>query len=63
LIDRKIITITHCVSEEMVADFFTKPLQGKRFKIIRDVILNLTLLVDHRSVLVNSKKENDQPDL
>jgi hypothetical protein len=47
----------------MVADFFTKPLQGKRFKIIRDVILNLTLLVDHRSVLVNSKKENDQPDL
>jgi len=61
LIDRKIITITHCVSEVMVADFFTKPLQVKRFRAIRDVILNITPLVDHRSVLVNNKKEDDQP--
>jgi len=61
LIDRKIITITHCVSKEMVANFFTKPLQGKRFRAIRDVIVNITPLVDHRSVLVNNKKEDDQP--
>ena len=26
----------------MVADFFTKPLQGKHFKIMRDIILGFT---------------------
>jgi hypothetical protein len=60
LIDRKIISITHCVMEEMIADFFTKPIQGKRFRIIRDITLNLTHSFDHRSVLVNSAKEDDQ---
>jgi hypothetical protein len=52
--------LSHCVSEEMIADFFTKPIQGKMFKVIRDMILNLTPSVDHRSVLVNSTRENAQ---
>jgi hypothetical protein len=29
LIDRGILQVTHCVSEQMIADFFTKPLQGR----------------------------------
>jgi hypothetical protein len=41
LVDRGIIKVDHCVSEEMIADFFTKPLQGKRFQVLRDIILNL----------------------
>jgi hypothetical protein len=45
------------VSEEMIADFFTKPVQGKRFREIRDVILNLNPADEHRSVLVNSTKD------
>jgi hypothetical protein len=57
LLDRKIINLSHCVSEEMIADFFTKPVQGKRFREIRDVILNVNPPDEHRSVLVNSTKD------
>jgi hypothetical protein len=32
LIDRGILSIEHCASEEMIADFFTKPIQGTRFQ-------------------------------
>ena len=33
------ITIWHCPTLEMLADFFTKPLQGALFRKFRDVIL------------------------
>ena len=33
------ITIQYCPTEQMVADFFTKPLQGSSFKKMRDIIL------------------------
>jgi hypothetical protein len=33
------ITIRHCPTLQMVADFFTKPLQGSLFKKFRDVIM------------------------
>jgi hypothetical protein len=33
------IEIVHCPSEEMIADFFTKPIQGKRFSELRSVIM------------------------
>ncbi len=42
LIDRGVINVvSHCISEDMIADFFTKPLQGKRFDKFRDVILHV----------------------
>jgi hypothetical protein len=55
LIDRGIINVSHCVTNEMIADFLTKPLQGNRFKRLRDIILNIPLNheVEHRSMLVN----------
>jgi hypothetical protein len=34
LIERGIIKEEHCMSDNMIADFFTKPLQGKRFQIL-----------------------------
>ncbi len=59
LIDRGLITIEHCISEEMIADFFTKPMQGARFQIFRDLILNIPgSTLQYRSVLGNSDKEN-----
>jgi len=61
LIDRGIISILHCVSENMIADFFTKPLQGKRFQILRDLVLNIQSAVGHRSVLVNNNFEDALP--
>ena len=33
------ITIQYCPTEKMIADFFTKPLQGSLFRKFRDVIL------------------------
>ncbi len=57
LLERGIVSIEHCATEDMVADFFTKPIQGKRFQILRDVILNRNTEASpsqYRSVLGNS---------
>jgi hypothetical protein len=35
------VSIAHCPTEHMVADFFTKPLQGGAFRKFRDAILNV----------------------
>jgi len=57
LIERGVLSVNHCVSDDMIADFFTKPLQGSRFKKLIDVVLNLNrkeIAMEHRSVLENS---------
>ena len=40
-IDRKELRIDFCGTEAMWADFYTKPLQGRKFKEFRKIILNL----------------------
>ena len=35
------LTIVHCPADEMVGDFFTKPLQGRLFIKFRRIIMNL----------------------
>ena len=40
-VKNKRASIKHCPTEEMVADFFTKPLQGKSFRQFRKIIMNL----------------------
>ena len=35
------LSVEHCPTEEMVGDFFTKPLQGKLFYKFRALIMNL----------------------
>ena len=35
------IEILYCPTDEMVADFYTKPLQGKKFREFRDLILGV----------------------
>lgn len=45
---------------EMIADFFTKPLQGTHFDKMRDIVLNMDLedsIVEHRSMLENKDWE------
>ena len=42
-IRRQNIQLAYCPTEEMISDFFTKPLQGSQFRKFRDFILN----VDH----------------
>ncbi|KAA8494658.1 Transcription initiation factor TFIID subunit 5 [Porphyridium purpureum] len=39
LLKRRVATMVHCSTEVMIADLLTKPLQGKRFAHLRDMIL------------------------
>jgi hypothetical protein len=54
-IARKEVVIQYCPTKEMVADYFTKPLQGAHFYKFRDQIMGVvpmdTITGDHRSVL------------
>ena len=40
-IGAKEVTVKYCPTEMMLADYYTKPLQGKMFRIFRDMILNI----------------------
>ena len=39
VLKRENITLAHCPTEEMLADFYTKPLQGSLFRKMRDYIM------------------------
>jgi len=56
LIDRGVVILEHCSTDCMMADFFTKPLQGRRFQILRDLIVNKqdSSALQYRSVLGNN---------
>ena len=54
------LKVEYCPTGLMVADFFTKPLQGTQFRLMRDWIMNIgsgpaaSMPQDHRSVLGNN---------
>jgi hypothetical protein len=48
-IDNKDLVIEHCPTGEMLADFFTKPLQGQLFFKFRDAIMNIDPSCKHHS--------------
>jgi hypothetical protein len=54
-VENKEVSIVHCPTKEMVADYFTKPLQGVLFYKLRDYIMNIDPSSEfhsgHRSVL------------
>ena len=39
LIDKKLIRVLYCPTTKMLADFFTKPLQGELFRFFRSIIM------------------------
>ena len=47
------VRVVYCPTEKMVADFFTKPLQGAQFRLLRRVIMGM----DPVSILELSKGE------
>ena len=42
-IKRGEVTIIHCPTKEMIADYFNKPLQGSLFGYFRDLIMGFTI--------------------
>ena len=39
--ERKQITLEYCPTDEMIGDFFTKPLGGAKFRRFRNIIMNI----------------------
>ena len=55
------VKIAYCPTQDMLGDFFTKPLQGTQFARMRSKILNLpssSSTAVHRSVLKDAKKND-----
>ena len=58
-IDNGKLLIEYCPTESMLADFFTKPMQGTLFRLFRDVILGhrpISDLVDYSVQSTRSKE-------
>jgi len=56
------VKVAFCPTQEMISDFFTKPLQESLFVRMREKILNLPasrVVSIHRSVLEDRKKDTD----
>ena len=47
------INVVYCPTDRMIADFFTKPLQGKSFKMFREAIMGYNM----KDLLINSGKQ------
>ena len=45
------IKIVHMGTNDMVADFYTKPLQGELFRTMRDKIMGITTIIDNGKYL------------
>jgi hypothetical protein len=60
------IIVRHCPTLQMIADFFTKPLQGTLFRKFRDVLMGIkhmdTLALDHPMPIEERVGDNRQSD-
>ena len=56
-VDKKEICIQYCPTEQMLADFFTKPLQGSLFNLFWDVIMGYQPITDLYPIVDTSVKE------
>ena len=50
-IDRKRVSVEYCPTNLMWADFFTKPLQGSQFRLLRALIMNLKLTPELQALM------------
>ena len=55
-IENEMIDVQHCPTEKMIADFYTKPLQGKLFKVMRDMLMGLAPMPTEERVSLSTKK-------
>ena len=50
--------VEHCRTTKMIADFFTKPLQGRLFRILRDIIMGIRHISELDSIDVLTDVES-----
>ena len=46
IIERKEARIIYCPTEKMLADFFTKPIQGELFRFFRNILMGYVSIID-----------------
>jgi hypothetical protein len=56
-VDKNEIEVLYCPTHLMIADYFTKPLQGKVFKMFRDLIMGYVHINDLLKEIENTIKE------
>ena len=56
-VDKGELTIEHCPTKLMIADYMTKPLQGKQFKMFRCLIMGWKTVDDMLTSIRLSAKE------
>ena len=65
-IQQKALRVEYCPTEEMLADFFTKPLQGNLFYRVRDSVMNIVSTSPYhssqRSVLERNQEQSKEQD-
>ena len=52
VLKRENIELVHCPTERMIADFYTKPLQGSLFRKLRDILMGLAPFPEEERVAV-----------
>ena len=57
ILKRQNIELLHCPTERMVADYYTKPLQGALFRKLRDILIGLAPFPDEERVRYHEKSE------
>mgnify|MGYP005684874213 CR=1 FL=1 len=55
VVKRESIELIHCPTERMIADYYTKPLQGSLFKKMRNVLMGLAPFPDEERVRLSEK--------
>ena len=55
VLKREDIELIHCPTERMIADYYTKPLQGSLFKKMRDILIGLAPFPDEERVRLSEK--------
>ena len=56
-VDKGEVTIQHCPTTRMLADYFTKPLQGKSFYVFRDVLMGWKHIDSLNQIKLSAAKE------
>ena len=56
-VDKREVTIQHCPTTRMLADYFTKPLQGKSFYVFRDVLMGWKHIDSLNQIKLSAAKE------
>ena len=56
VLKRENIELKHCPTERMIADYFTKPLQGSLFRKMRDIIMGVTSFPVEERVEISDEK-------